>query len=286
MKGKIIKLTGGFYYIKAGDQIYETRARGNFRHQNVAPIVGDNVEFKYEENSLGYIEKVYPRKNMLTRPRVANVDTALIVVPVKDPKYNLMLIDKTIVQAEFEGIDIAVVINKKDLDEDDAKNLYNIYDKSGFKTFTISAITDKYLAELKEYLNDKTVALCGVSGAGKSSLTSNILNKEVEIGKISNKTKRGKHTTRHVELIYSDNIYIFDTPGFSSIDLNIDYEHLKLYFREFDKYKNLCKFNNCNHINEPKCGVKEAVLNGEIANSRYENYRQIFQELKSRGEYK
>ena len=283
MIGKIIKLTGGFYYIKSGDEVFETRARGNFRHSKVDPIVGDDVEFKYEEKTLGYIEKVYPRKNMLTRPRVSNVDLALIVIPVLDPKYNLVIIDKTIIQAEHEGIDLAIVINKSDLDEESAEELARIYKNSGFETFVISDKDDK-IESLRAYLHGKTVALCGVSGAGKSTITSRILNKEVEVGKVSQKTKRGKHTTRHTEILYNDDIYIFDTPGFSSLTLKIDEEDLKNYFREFKNFNN-CKFNNCNHIKEPKCAVKDAVDRGEIEKSRYENYLYIFNELKEKGEY-
>ena len=283
MIGKIIKLTGGFYYIKSGDEVFETRARGNFRHSKVEPIVGDDVEFKYEEKTLGYIEKVYPRKNMLTRPRVSNVDLALIVIPVLDPKYNLVIIDKTIIQAEREGIDLAVVINKSDLDEESAEELARIYKNSGFETFVISDKDDS-IESLRAYLHGKTVALCGVSGAGKSTITSRILNKEVEVGKVSQKTKRGKHTTRHTEILYNEDIYIFDTPGFSSLTLKIEEEDLKNYFREFKNFNN-CKFNNCNHIKEPKCAVKDAVDRGQIEKSRYENYLYIFNELKEKGEY-
>ena len=283
MIGKIIKLTGGFYYIKSGDKVFETRARGNFRHTKVEPIVGDDVEFKYEEKTLGYIEKVYPRKNMLTRPRVSNVDLALIVIPVLDPKYNLVIIDKTIIQAEHEGIDLAIVINKSDLDEESAEELARIYKNSGFETFVISDKDDN-IENLRAYLHGKTVALCGVSGAGKSTITSRILNKEVEVGKVSQKTKRGKHTTRHTEILYNEDIYIFDTPGFSSLTLKIDEEDLKNYFREFKNFNN-CKFNNCNHIKEPKCAVKDAVDRDQIEKSRYENYLYIFNELKEKGEY-
>lgn len=283
MIGKIIKLTGGFYYIKSGDEVFETRARGNFRHSKVEPIVGDDVEFKYEEKTLGYIEKVYPRKNMLTRPRVSNVDLALIVIPVLDPKYNLVIIDKTIIQAEREGIDLAIVINKSDLDRESAEELARIYKNSGFETFVISEKDDN-IESLRTYLHGKTVALCGVSGAGKSTITSRILNKEVEVGKVSEKTKRGKHTTRHTEILYNEDIYIFDTPGFSSLTLKIEEEDLKNYFREFKNFNN-CKFNNCNHIKEPKCAVKDAVDKGQIEKSRYENYLYIFNELKEKGEY-
>ena len=283
MIGKIIKLTGGFYYIKSGDKVFETRARGNFRHTKVEPIVGDDVEFKYEEKTLGYIEKVYPRKNMLTRPKVSNVDLALIVIPVLDPKYNLVIIDKTIIQAEYQGIDLAIVINKSDLDRESAEELLKIYKNSLFKTFMISNKDDN-IEDLRDYLHGKTVALCGVSGAGKSTITSRILDKDVEVGKVSDKTKRGKHTTRHTEILYNDDIYIFDTPGFSSLSLNIDSDDLKNYFREFRTY-NDCKFNNCNHIKEPKCAVKEAVELGKITRERYENYLYIYNEIKNKGEY-
>ena len=283
MIGKIIKLTGGFYYIKSGDKVFETRARGNFRHTKVEPIVGDDVEFKYEEKTLGYIEEVYPRKNMLTRPKVSNVDLALIVIPVLDPKYNLVIIDKTIIQAEYQGIDLAIIINKSDLDRSSAEELTKIYKNSGFKTFMVSNKDDN-IEDLRDYLHGKTVALCGVSGAGKSTITSRILNKEVEVGRVSEKTKRGKHTTRHTEILYNDDIYIFDTPGFSSLSLKIEADDLKNYFREFKKFNN-CKFNNCNHIKEPKCAVKDAVDRGEIEKSRYENYLYIYNELKEKGEY-
>ncbi len=283
MIGKIIKLTGGFYYIKSGDKVFESRARGNFRHTKVEPIVGDDVEFKYEEKTLGYIEKVYPRKNMLTRPKVSNVDLALIVIPVLDPKYNLVIIDKTIIQAEYQGVNLAIVINKSDLDRESAEELLKIYKNSLFKTFMISNKDDN-IEDLRDYLHGKTVALCGVSGAGKSTITSRILNKEVEVGRVSEKTKRGKHTTRHTEILYNDDIYIFDTPGFSSLSLKIEADDLKNYFREFKKFNN-CKFNNCNHIKEPKCAVKDAVGRGEIEKSRYENYLYIYNELKEKGEY-
>lgn len=283
MIGKIIKLTGGFYYIKSKDQVFETRARGNFRHSKVDPLVGDDVEFKYEEKTLGYIEKVYPRKNMLTRPKVANVDLALVVIPVLDPKYNLVIIDKTIIQAEYQGIDVAVVINKCDLDRKSGEKLRDIYKSAGFETFMISDKDDS-IDSLKNFLKGKTVALCGVSGAGKSTITSRILDKDVEVGKVSDKTKRGKHTTRHTEILYNDNIYIFDTPGFSSLSLNIDNDDLKNYFREFRTF-NDCKFNNCNHIKEPKCAVKEAVELKKITRERYENYLYIYNEIKNKGEY-
>ena len=143
---------------------------------------------------------------------------------------------------------------------------------------------DNSIEDLRDFIMGKTVALCGVSGAGKSTITSRILDKDVEVGKVSDKTRRGKHTTRHTEILFKDDLYIFDTPGFSSLSLNINRDELKNYFREFEKYSS-CKFNNCNHIREPQCGVKEALEAGKIEKERYENYLYIFEELKSKGEY-
>lgn len=285
MKGKIVKLTGGFYYVYSDGKVYETRARGNFRHNDTKPVVGDIVEFKYEEDKLGYIEKVYPRKNILTRPPVANVDQVLIVIPTKDPKYNLNLVDKMI--ASYEGeVDILIAINKYDLDKEEAEKVMSIYRKAGFKTFMISYVYDFTIDLLRGYLEGKTTALSGVSAAGKSTIASYILEKDVKVGEVSEKTKRGKHTTRHVELLFGDKeTYLFDTPGFSSFDLRFDLDDLKSRFREFEKYEANCKFNNCMHLNEPSCAVKEAVENDEIEKTRYNNYLSMYNELKEKEKY-
>ena len=285
MKGKIVKLTGGFYYVYSDGTVYETRARGNFRHKDMKPVVGDIVEFKTEENKLGYIEDVYPRKNILTRPPVANVDQVLIVIPTKDPKYNLNLIDKMI--AAYEGeVDILIAINKYDLDREEAEKLLKLYIKAGFKTFMLSYKFDFTIELLKTYLEGKTTALSGVSAAGKSTIASHILGRDVQVGDISEKTRRGRHTTRHVELLFGENdTYLFDTPGFSSYDLSIDLNDLEDRFREFKKCIGNCKFNNCKHINEPQCAVKEAVENGEIELTRYNNYLSMYTELKEREKY-
>lgn len=285
MKGKIIKLTGGFYYVDSESEVYETRARGNFRNNDIKPLVGDIVEFKYDENKLGYIEKVYPRKNKLLRPAVANVDQVLIVIPTKDPKYNLNLIDKMICFYENK-VDILIAINKYDLDRDKAEELMEIYRKAGFKTFLISYKYTFTIDLLREYLKQKTTALCGVSAAGKSTIASNILKKDILIGDVSEKTKRGKHTTRHTEIFTGDNnTYIFDTPGFSSFDLDIDSEELQQFFREFKRNSGKCKFNNCKHINEPECNIKKMVENGLISKSRYDSYLEIYNELKEKERY-
>ncbi|MBP2025854.1 ribosome small subunit-dependent GTPase A [Peptoniphilus stercorisuis] len=285
MKGKIVKLTGGFYYIYTDQRIYETRARGNFRHSDIKPVVGDIVEFKYEEDKLGYIEEVYPRKNILKRPPVANVDQVLIVVPTKDPKYNLNLIDKMI--AGYEGkVDILIAINKYDLDKEEAEKVMAIYRKAGFKTFMISYKFDFTIDLLRKYLENKTTALSGVSAAGKSTIASHILKKEIQVGDISEKTRRGRHTTRHTELLFGENeTYLFDTPGFSSLDLDMKADDLKDRFREFKEFQNNCQFKDCKHINEPKCGIKDAVSEDEIPITRYNNYLSIYNELKEKEKY-
>ncbi|RVU54757.1 ribosome small subunit-dependent GTPase A [Anaerosphaera multitolerans] len=285
MRGKIVKLTGGFYYVNSNSTIYETRARGNFRNEDIKPLVGDEVEFKYEKDRLGYIEKIYPRKNMLIRPAVANVDQVLIVIPVKDPKYNLNLVDKLICQYENK-VDVLIAINKYDLDEEEARYLMEIYRSAGFKTFMISYKYTFTLDLLKDYLKNKTTALSGVSAAGKSTIASYILNREVEVGSVSEKTRRGKHTTRHVELLSGEEgIYLFDTPGFSSFDLDMKPEDLKDYFREFFIPSKDCKFNDCKHLNEPGCKVVELVNEGKLPRSRYENYKLIYEELKEKERY-
>lgn len=283
MIGKIIKLTGGFYYVK-DDKVYETRARGLFRHKDEKPVVGDIVDFEVEKEMLGYITNVHPRKNMLKRPPVANVDLALVIIPTKNPNPNIFLIDKVLAEYEKEDMTVKIVISKADLDKDYANELKNIYEKAGYETYIYSAITGEGKESIKNLLEGKTTALSGVSAAGKSTLISNILNINLETGTVSSKLNRGKHTTRHVEIFPGENnTFIFDTPGFSSYEVDVEAEDLKYYFREFNKYS--CKFNDCHHVNEPGCGVKAALENGEVEDTRYESYIRLYEELKNRRKY-
>lgn len=283
MIGKIIKLTGGFYYVK-DDKVYETRARGLFRHKDEKPVVGDIVDFEVEKEMLGYITNVHPRKNMLKRPPVANVDLALVIIPTKNPNPNIFLIDKVLAEYEKEDMTVKIVISKADLDKDYANKLKNIYEKAGYETYIYSAITGEGKESIKNLLEGKTTALSGVSAAGKSTLISNILNINLETGTVSSKLNRGKHTTRHVEIFPGENnTFIFDTPGFSSYEVDVEAEDLKYYFREFNKYS--CKFNDCHHVNEPGCGVKAALENGEVEDTRYESYLRLYEELKNRRKY-
>ncbi len=283
MIGKIIKLTGGFYYVK-DDKVYETRARGLFRHKDEKPVVGDIVDFEVEKEMLGYITNVHPRKNMLKRPPVANVDLAIVIIPTKNPNPNIFLIDKVLAEYEKEDMTVKIVISKADLGKDYANELKNIYEKAGYETYIYSAITGEGKESIKNLLEGKTTALSGVSAAGKSTLISNILNINLETGTVSSKLNRGKHTTRHVEIFPGENnTFIFDTPGFSSYEVDVEAEDLKYYFREFNKY--YCKFNDCHHVNEPGCGVKAALENGEVEDTRYESYIRLYEELKNRRKY-
>lgn len=283
MIGKIVKLTGGFYYVKS-EKVYETRARGLFRHKDEKPVVGDEVEFEVESGKLGYITKLIPRQNMLKRPPVSNVDMAFVIIPTKSPNPNLFLVDKILAEYEKEDMEILIGISKKDLDEEYSEVLKKIYEKAGYRVISYSNVTKEGTKELKDILKGRTTALSGVSAAGKSTLIKEILGIEIETGSVSEKLKRGRHTTRHTEIFAGDSdTYIFDTPGFSNYDLDMEAYEIKEYFREFRKYD--CKFKDCLHINEPGCGVKEALEKEEIDRNRYESYLRLYQELKNKRRY-
>lgn len=286
MKGKIIKGIAGFYYVNIpGKGIYECKARGVFRNKKITPLIGDNVEIEILENEekKGNILEILERKNELIRPSVANIDQVVIVFSVKNPAPNINLLDRFIVMIEKENIPITICFNKIDvIEENDIMDLKSIYSNIGYPIYITSVVEDKGIDSLKESLYNKTTVFAGPSGVGKSSIL-NIIQKEIhlETGEVSHKTKRGKHTTRHAELIcFYENSYVVDTPGFSTMELtNLLSEDLKHLFIEFNQYSKYCKFNGCNHLNEPGCEVKNKVEKGEINNNRYNNYKNIFNEL-------
>lgn len=287
MIGKIIKGIGGFYYVHVkGDLIYECRAKGIFRKKKIKLLIGDNVEISIldEVNKKGNIDKILKRSNQLVRPTVANIDQAVIVFAVSrpDPTYNLL--DRFLVMIEEKGIEAVICFNKVDiLSEEDVNKIIEIYENTGYKVFTTSSISGHGIEELRASLYNKTTVFAGPSGVGKSSILNLIQSEMVlETGIVSEKIGRGKHTTRHAELMcFHEDSYVVDTPGFSSLVIeHIEEEKLKLYFREFAKYEPYCKFQGCNHINEPECGVKEAVKDGDISESRYTSYKQLLEELK------
>lgn len=291
MQGKIIKGIAGFYYIYANHRVYECKAKGIFRNQKVKPLVGDDVEISIldEENLIGNIEAILPRHSELIRPAVANVDQALVVFAAASPEPNWNLLDRFLLMMEKQKVPVVICFNKMDLIDDDKFAIYQkIYDKSGYAVISASTYEEHGMDVILEILKGKTTALAGPSGVGKSSIM-NMLNPDanMDTGVISAKIERGKHTTRHSEIIpVGEDTYLVDTPGFSSIYFyDMEPEELKDYYKEFEEYEPYCKFGGCNHIGERDCGIKQAVEDGDIASSRYENYKLFFEELKEKRRY-
>lgn len=292
MQGKIIKGIAGFYYVHAaGSGIYECKAKGVFRSQNVKPLVGDNVELSVLDGTekLGNIERILPRKNALLRPAVANVDQALVIFAAAKPRPNFNLLDRFLISMKHQEVPVIICFNKQDMvTEKELQLLKETYECAGYEIFFTSAVEEKGIEELREILKGKTTTVAGPSGVGKSSLI-NILQPEaaMETGAISRKIERGKHTTRHSELFALDEeSFICDTPGFSSVFLpELEKETLWNYFPEFSEYESYCRFQGCMHIHEPDCGVKDALAEGKISPIRYENYKMLYEELKDRRKY-
>jgi len=288
MVGKIIKGIAGFYYVDVDDVgIYQCRAKGIFRNQNVKPLVGDNVviELTHEGDKEGNVVELLPRKNELVRPMVANVDQAFIVFSVKHPDPNINLLDRFLVAVGMNYIEAIICFNKSDLlTENELFDLNAIYQKAGYKTMVMSAHDIDSFGDMRDIFFGKTTVFAGPSGVGKSSIINMIQeNTFMETGEVSDKIKRGKHTTRHANLILVEkNTYVVDTPGFSSLQFDsLQADELKEYFIEFATYEPSCKYGGCNHINEPKCGVKAAVDAKLISDSRYKSYLHIYDELKN-----
>lgn len=292
MKGKIIRGIAGFYYVnteKCG--IIECKAKGIFRNKKVKPLVGDNVRIQIldEEKGTGNIIEILERKNQIIRPAVANVDQAIVIFAASFPKPNLNLLDRFLLMMQEQNVPTRICFNKMDaVEEEDLKALVDNYKESGSDVFFTSAVTKEGMEELKSCLLGKTTVFAGPSGVGKSSVMNVICPQaNMETGEISEKIKRGKHTTRHSELFHlGEDTYVMDTPGFTSLNLpEIEKEELREYYPEFLPYQEQCRFLGCVHINEPKCAVKEALEEGKIAVQRYENYKQFFEEIKSKKKY-
>lgn len=284
MEGIIIKGIGGFYYIKTDEGIIECKARGKFRYNSLKPMVGDWVTIKVE-NGKGVIEDIHERSSELIRPTVANVTQAFVVFAIKNPDINLDLLNRFLTLCEYNDIHAVVCLNKEDLcTEEEKENLKELINDIGYEVLFINAKEGKGFDALKERLEHNITVLCGPSGAGKSTLLNSFIDREhMETGSVSEKIGRGKHTTRHSELIDVDNGYLVDTPGFTTLDVTfIDRDSLKYCFPEFNDYNNLCKFNGCNHYKEPKCAVKEAVEEGKINKLRYEFYIKTLEEIINR----
>ena len=289
MQGKIIKGIAGFYYIYAEDhEIYECKAKGIFRKDNQKPLVGDNVEIEVLDiqEKEGSVTAILPRRNSLIRPAVANVDQAFVIFAMENPKPNFMLLDRFLIMMEKQDIPAVVCFNKKDLaDSSELEFLYETYTGCGYQVILSSTFLGDGLDEIRLVLKGKTTVVAGPSGVGKSSITNALQeNVKMETGEISKKLKRGKHTTRHSQVIpVGEDTYLMDTPGFSSLYLtDMEEQELKDYFPEFRKYEGQCRFQGCRHIHEPGCAVKEALENHKISSLRYEDYLGLYEELKEK----
>ena len=292
MQGKIIKGIAGFYYVYVeGHGIYECKAKGIFRKDHVKPLVGDDVivDVLDESKMLGNIREILPRRSALIRPAVANVDQALVIFAIVKPNPNFNLLDRFLIRMERQNLPTIICFNKQDIATDDEKDaLRKGYETCGYQVCFVSALENEGLEQIKALLAGKTTTVAGPSGVGKSSLINQLAPKaNMETGAISEKIERGKHTTRHSEIIaMGEETYIVETPGFSSLDISeITKEELGSYYPEFAQYEPCCKFSGCAHISEPSCGVKDAVEAGKISRVRYENYKVLYQELKEQKRY-
>ncbi len=299
MRGKIVKGIAGFYYVYGGGEegrdlparLNECKAKGIFRKDHKKPLVGDDVEFQVldQEEGVGNIIELLPRRSELLRPAVANVDQALVIFSIVRPNPGFNLLDRFLIRMGQQDLPVVICFNKKDLDEKgDGERYCAIYRACGYRTLTVSAREGYGIEELKGLLQGRTTTVAGPSGVGKSSLVNCLQSGTVmETGQISEKIARGKHTTRHSELIaMGEDTYILDTPGFSSLELpDLEKEELAGFYPEFAAYERYCRFGGCAHIAEPVCGVRDAVEEGEVNKVRYDNYRLLYRELRDRKRY-
>lgn len=292
MQGKIVKGIAGFYYVDVVESgIYECKAKGIFRKEKMKPLVGDDVEIEVlnENEKTGNLIQILSRKNELIRPAAANVDQTVVIFAVRQPDPNYGLLDRFLIAMEQRNIPVFICFNKSDLSsEEEVQKMKEIYTGCGYPVFVTSAEKGEGIEALRKQLEGKTTVVAGPSGVGKSSLT-NLLQEEIsmETGEISQKLKRGKHTTRHAQLLkIGEKTYFMDTPGFSSLFVqDIEKEDLRFYYPEFQQLEENCRFQGCAHIHEPDCAVKDAVKEGKISSVRYENYVNIYQELKEKRRY-
>lgn len=282
--GIIIKGIGGFYYVETSEGLFECKARGVFRKSGIKPLAGDRVLISINDKAENTIEKIYDRKNSLDRPPVANVDKLFIVSSVCEPKPVLLIIDRLTALAVINDIEPIVVFTKTDLD--DASEYVEIYKKAGIKSFAVSCVNGDGVELIKNEIKGCISSFCGNTGVGKSSLLNAIDSSlSLKTGEISGKLGRGRHTTRHSEMIKIEDGYVADTPGFSSFDIEeneiILKDDLPYAFKEFRDYIGECKFTSCLHVKDKGCRILQAVEDGDIPVSRHESYCAMMEEAKS-----
>ncbi|MBM7608311.1 ribosome biogenesis GTPase [Lysinibacillus composti] len=284
-QGQIRKALSGYYYVYQEGQLIQCRGRGVFRNRGEAPLVGDFVDYTKEGESDGYVMKIHPRKNELVRPPIANIDQALLVFSVKEPDFNTILLDRFLVVLESFQVNPIICLTKTDLlngeDREKLQTYIDDYRQIGYKVIETFKNDVSLIEQLQPVLEEKTTVLAGQSGVGKSTLLNTLIpDLNLKTNDISQSLGRGKHTTRHVELIEVAGGLLADTPGFSSFDFDtIEKEELTACFPELARISESCKFRGCLHLKEPKCAVKEAVESGEIRSYRFEHYHQILQEI-------
>ena len=292
MQGVIIENISNIYKVKIKDKIYTTTARGKLKKNEITPVVGDYVKVTVEDekNKIAVIEKIEDRKNYIKRPKIANITQIILVLSSKNPKPDLLMLDKQLAFAEYIGIKAIIVLNKTDLDKsEEFRKIKEIYNQIGYTVILTEAKNGIGIEELKKYLEGNINAFSGNSGVGKSTLINKLFNKEMTLeGEISKKNKKGKNTTTAIKLYeINNNTYIADTPGFATFDIcEIESKELYKYFREFPQYEKNCEFIGCTHIKEKECGIKNAVQNKQINNDRYVRFCKIYNELKETEERK
>lgn len=290
--GIITKGIGGFYYVSSEAGMYECRARGIFRKNELHPLVGDNVVFSVTDEVLkkGSVDQIKERRSILVRPAVANVNQLVMVIATRSPEPDLLLLDKLLVTAENNGMKAVVCINKSDLDITGASEaMRKTYTEAGYEVLETSSKENKGFDALRAVLKGHISVFAGQSGVGKSTLLNIIMDTMVmKTGDLSDRIGRGKHTTRHAELIELEGGgYVVDTPGFSSFELsNMAYTELQHLYPEFGVHIRDCRYTGCSHLNETECGIKDAVKNGQISKSRYDRYVELYNILKQEDDMK
>ena len=292
MQGLIIENISNLYKIKTENKIYEASARGKLKKEEITPVVGDIVEINIldEENKKAIIEQILPRKTYIKRPKMSNITQLILVISSKNPKPDLLLLDKQLAFAEYLRLTPIIVLNKTDLDKkQEFEKIKKVYQKIGYKVISTVAKWEEGIEELKETLKGNINAFSGNSGVGKSTLINAIFQNDItQEGEISQRNKKGKNTTTSTVIYEIDqNTYIADTPGFSTFDISeIEYRELDKYFKEFRPLIEECEFVGCTHIKEKNCGIKQALEQGEIDSGRYERFCKIYEELKEKDKYK